>query len=50
MGMPAKPAGARLSGPAIIAEQETSTFVTENFDAWIDGLGAIVMERKDMLA
>jgi N-methylhydantoinase A len=43
-------AGARLSGPAIIAEQETSTFVTENFDAWIDGLGAIVMERKDMVA
>jgi N-methylhydantoinase A len=42
------PAGARLSGPAIIAEEETSTFVTENFDAWIDGLGSIVMERKGM--
>jgi N-methylhydantoinase A len=42
--------GARLSGPAIIAEEETSTFVTESFDAWIDGLGAIVMERKGMMA
>jgi N-methylhydantoinase A len=40
------PVGARLSGPAIIVEQETSTFITENFDAWIDGLGSIVMERK----
>jgi N-methylhydantoinase A len=38
--------GARLSGPAIITEDETSTYVTENFDAWIDGLGSIVMERK----
>jgi N-methylhydantoinase A len=43
-------AGARLSGPAIIAEEETSTFVTENFDAWIDGLGSIVMERKEVMA
>jgi len=40
--------GARLSGPAIIAEEETSTYITESFDAWIDGLGAIVMERKGM--
>jgi N-methylhydantoinase A len=44
------PVGARLSGPAIIAEEETSTFVTENFDAWIDGLGSIVMERKGITA
>jgi N-methylhydantoinase A len=44
------PAGARLSGPAIIVEKETSTFVTENFNAWIDGLGSIVMERKEMAA
>ena len=42
--------GARRSGPAIIAEEETSTFVTENFDAWIDGLGSIVMERKGITA
>jgi N-methylhydantoinase A len=43
-------AGARLSGPAIIAEEETSTFISENFDAWIDGIGSIVMERKGMTA
>jgi N-methylhydantoinase A len=44
------PAGARLSGPAIIVEKETSTFVTESFNAWIDGLGSIVMERKELAA
>jgi N-methylhydantoinase A len=42
--------GARLSGPAIITEEETSTFISENFDAWIDGIGSIVMERKGMTA
>jgi N-methylhydantoinase A len=40
----------RWSGPAIIADEETSTFVTENFDAWIEGLGSIVMERKGITA
>ena len=39
-------AGARVPGPALIAEDETSTFVTDAFDAWIDGLGSIVMDRK----
>jgi N-methylhydantoinase A len=43
-------AGTRLSGPAIITEEETSTFISENFDAWIDGIGSIVMERKGMTA
>ncbi len=38
--------GARLAGPAIIAEDETSTCITEAFDAWIDGLGSIVMQRR----
>ncbi len=38
--------GARLAGPAIIAEDETSTYITEAFDAWIDALGAIVMQRR----
>jgi N-methylhydantoinase A len=42
--------GTRWSGPAIIADEETSTFVTENFDAWIEGLGSIVMERKGITA
>src|SRR5947199_4414715 len=40
-------AGSRVPGPAIIAEDETSTFVTASFDARIDGAGCIVMERRD---
>ena len=32
-------AGARVPGPAIIAEDETSTFVTASFDARIDAAG-----------
>ena len=39
-------AGARVVGPAIIAESETSTFVTASFDARIDAAGCIVMERR----
>ena len=39
-------AGVRVAGPAIIAEDETSTFVTASFDARIDGAGCIVMERR----
>ncbi|WP_316214774.1 MULTISPECIES: hydantoinase/oxoprolinase family protein [unclassified Bradyrhizobium] len=38
--------GATISGPAVIAEDETSTFVSMSFDAHIDGAGSIVMERK----
>jgi len=39
-------AGVRVPGPAIIAEDETSTFVTASFDARIDSAGCIVMERR----
>jgi N-methylhydantoinase A len=39
-------AGARVRGPAIIAEDETSTFVTASFDVRIDAAGCIVMERR----
>lgn len=39
-------AGVRLAGPAIIAEDETSTFITASFDAHIDAAGCIVMERR----
>jgi N-methylhydantoinase A len=39
-------AGARVNGPAIIAEDETSTFITASFDARIDAAGCIVMERR----
>ncbi len=38
--------GATIAGPAVIAEDETSTFVSTSFDAHIDGAGSIVMERK----
>ena len=39
-------AGVRVAGPAIIAEDETSTFITASFDARIDAAGCIVMERR----
>ncbi len=39
-------AGARVVGPAVITEDETSTFVSASFDAHIDGAGCIVMDRK----
>jgi N-methylhydantoinase A len=39
--------GSRLIGPAMIVEDETSTFVSDAFDVWIDGLGSIVMDRKE---
>jgi N-methylhydantoinase A len=38
--------GATIAGPAVITEDETSTFVSTSFDAYIDGAGSIVMERK----
>jgi len=38
--------GVRVPGPAIIAEDETSTFITASFDARIDAAGCIVMERR----
>ena len=38
--------GARLSGPAVIVEDETSTVVGRNFDARIDGHGYIEMMRR----
>ena len=38
--------GVRVTGPAIIAEDETSTFVSASFDAIIDAAGCIVMDRR----
>lgn len=38
-------AGAKGRGPAIIAEDETSTFVPENFEFSINALGYIVLNR-----
>lgn len=37
--------GARIKGPAIIAENETSTLVGAHFQAQLDSLGYIVLER-----
>jgi len=39
--------GAEIIGPAIIAEDETSTVVSRLFDATIDGLGYIRLRRRD---
>ena len=40
------PRGASLSGPAVIAEDETSTYVPARFDARIAATGSIVLERR----
>jgi N-methylhydantoinase A len=34
-----------IPGPAVIVEDETTTLVTNGFDATINGLGQIVMTR-----
>lgn len=41
------PPGSAFSGPAIVAEDETSTYISASFAAHIDASGCIVMERKD---
>jgi N-methylhydantoinase A len=38
--------GARIKGPALIAEHETSTIVGANFTAGINSLGYIMLERR----
>jgi N-methylhydantoinase A len=38
--------GARIPGPAIIVEDETSTLVTRMFDANIDRFGYIELTRR----
>jgi N-methylhydantoinase A len=43
----ALPPGAHLAGPALIAEDETSTLVGAGWNARIDGLGYIVMEQAN---
>ena len=39
--------GARIAGPAVIAEDETSTVVSPHFDARIDRFGYIELTRRD---
>ncbi|MBT5667516.1 MAG: hypothetical protein HOJ06_19415, partial [Rhodospirillaceae bacterium] len=38
--------GMRISGPALITEDETSTFVAASFDASINAAGYIVLDRR----
>ena len=40
------PEGARLSGPALIMEPQTTTLVSADFDARVDGAGNIWMTRQ----
>lgn len=40
--------GARLAGPAVIYEDDTTTVVLPGYDARIDGLGNIVIERDGL--
>jgi N-methylhydantoinase A len=39
-------AGARMTGPAVIVEDETSTVIGRNFDARIDAYGYIELRRR----
>ena len=39
--------GSRVSGPAIIVEDDTSTVVSPTFDATMNALGYILLERKN---
>ena len=39
--------GARISGPAVIAENDTSTVVSPVFDAHIDKFGYIELVRRE---
>jgi N-methylhydantoinase A len=39
--------GARMHGPAVIAEEETSTMVSASFDARIDRFGYIELTRRE---
>jgi N-methylhydantoinase A len=41
--------GAQVKGPALIAEDETTTFVTAAFDAVINAQGCIVLDRRAAL-
>ncbi|MDP6573626.1 MAG: hydantoinase/oxoprolinase family protein [Rhodospirillales bacterium] len=42
--------GTRVRGPAVITEDETSTFVSAGFDAHVLGNGYIELERRDASA
>jgi len=39
--------GAALRGPALITEPQTTTFVSADFEAWIDGAGNIWLQQRE---
>ncbi len=39
--------GARIAGPAIITEDETSTVVSASFEAHVNGFGYIELRRRE---
>ena len=39
--------GSRVSGPALIAEKETTTYVSSRYTAHLDGSGNIILDMKD---
>jgi N-methylhydantoinase A len=41
------PPGSAFPGPAVVAEDETSTYISASFAAHIDASGCIVMDRKE---
>ena len=43
----ALPPGARVAGPAMVVEDETSTFVPASFEVHVDGAGCLVLDRRD---
>jgi N-methylhydantoinase A len=42
------PIGARVSGPAIIAEDETSTLIGPGWRALVNGLGYLEIVQKEV--
>ena len=40
--------GARVSGPAILVEDETTTLVTNGFSAVVNGLGQIILAKVEV--
>ncbi|MEM6933709.1 MAG: hydantoinase/oxoprolinase family protein, partial [Pseudomonadota bacterium] len=40
--------GSTVTGPALISEAQTTTFVSADFDAWVDGAGNLRLSRKEV--
>jgi N-methylhydantoinase A len=39
--------GARVQGPALIVEDQTTIVVTADFDAWVNSLGYVVLDKRN---